>query len=307
MSNSSLVDIKVPAYSGNYSKGRSGKKIKKITLHHMAGVLSASQCGNIFKQVGRLASSNYGIGNDGKIALYVDEENRPYTSSNKANDLEAVTIEISNCERGGQWRVSDVALNRTIDLCVDICKRNDIKKLILKETLTWHSMFVATTCPGPYLLSKMQYIADTVNARLGSNNVVNNTTSRKVGDVVTINGVYTSSTSTNKLSPAVKTGTITKIIPNARNPYLLNNGNIGWVNDGCIVSGQAKPVSNNNVIKAGNKVKVKQGAKSYKGVSLASFVYNTVYDVIEVKGDRAVIGKGKVVTTDINVKDLYNV
>lgn len=62
-------------------------------------------------------------------------------------------------------------------------------------------------------------------------------TGRSVGDVVTINGVYTSSMSTNKLNPAVKTGTITKIVNGANNPYLLNNGNIGWVNEGCIVSG----------------------------------------------------------------------
>ena len=166
MSNSSLVDVKVPAHSGNYQKGRSGKKIKKITIHHMAGILSAEQCGRIFQQAGKKASSNYGIGNDGRIGLYVDEENRAYTSSSRANDLEAVTIEVSNCERNGQWRVSDIALETTIDLCTDICKRNEITKLVVKDSLTYHRMFANTTCPGEYLLSKMQYIADTVNARL---------------------------------------------------------------------------------------------------------------------------------------------
>lgn len=64
----------------------------------------------------------------------------------------------------------------------------------------------------------------------------NNNSSRNVGDVVTINGVYSSSSSTNKLNPAVKSGKITKIIQGARNPYLLNGGDIGWVNDNCIVS-----------------------------------------------------------------------
>lgn len=57
----------------------------------------------------------------------------------------------------------------------------------------------------------------------------------KVGDVVDINGVYTSSTSTEKLQPAITRGTITRIVEGARNPYLLDNGNIGWVNDDCIV------------------------------------------------------------------------
>ena len=71
-------------------------------------------------------------------------------------------------------------------------------------------------------------------------NVINN--NRKVGDVVTINGVYVSSDSTNKLTPAITRGTITRIIEGARNPYLLDNGNIGWINDGCIVNTNTKSI-----------------------------------------------------------------
>lgn len=58
----------------------------------------------------------------------------------------------------------------------------------------------------------------------------------KVGDTVTINGVYVSSTSDTRLTPIKTKGKITKIIEGARNPYLLENGSIGWVNDDCIVS-----------------------------------------------------------------------
>ena len=55
-----------------------------------------------------------------------------------------------------------------------------------------------------------------------------------IGDYVTINGVYVSSDSTEELKPAIDHGKITRIVDN-RNPYLLNDGYIGWVNDGCIV------------------------------------------------------------------------
>ena len=58
----------------------------------------------------------------------------------------------------------------------------------------------------------------------------------KVGDTVTINGVFVSSTSDKKLKPAKSKGKITKVVSGARNPYLLENGNIGWTNDDCIVS-----------------------------------------------------------------------
>lgn len=66
-------------------------------------------------------------------------------------------------------------------------------------------------------------------------------TGRNVGDVVTINGIYTSSSSTQRLNPAKTSGTITRIIPGARNPYLLDGGNLGWVNDSVIIGGGSQP------------------------------------------------------------------
>ena len=49
MGKSSLATISVPAYSGNYTQGRRGNKISKITVHHMAGVMSATQCGALWQ------------------------------------------------------------------------------------------------------------------------------------------------------------------------------------------------------------------------------------------------------------------
>lgn len=166
MSNSSLVQY--TKIAKNYSS-RNGKKISKITIHHMAGCLSVETCGNVFQT--REASSNYGIGTDGRIALYVDEAKRSWASSNRANDEVAVTIEVANSSTGGDWPVSDLCLSRLIELCVDICKRNGIERLNYtgdaSGNLTRHNMFIATTCPGAYLQSKFPYIADEVNKRLG--------------------------------------------------------------------------------------------------------------------------------------------
>lgn len=57
-------------------------------------------------------------------------------------------------------------------------------------------------------------------------------------------------------------------------------------------------------IKVGSKVKVKFGAKTYDGKGLADFVYKTVYDVIQINGNRVVIGRGKAVTAAIKAQDL---
>lgn len=239
MSRSSLVQVDVPAYEGNYTVGRDGRKIEAITIHHMAGKLSAEQCGKIFQQVGRCGSSHYGIGNDGEIALYVDENNTAWTNSNWDSNCKSVTIETSNSEVGGQWLVSDKALNSLIKLVADIAKRNNLGTLVKGKNVTWHSMFTQTTCPGPYLLSKMNYIISEAN-KINTPKPVE--LKYVIGDVVNINGVYVSSDSTEKLVPAIKKGTITRIISGAKNPYLLDNGNIGWVNDDCIVGNQSSLV-----------------------------------------------------------------
>ena len=153
MSISSLATLKVPAYSGNYTKGRFSK-ISEITIHHMSGRLTAQRCGEIFQAVGRGGSSHYGIGYDGQIASYVDEADTAWTNSNWASNCRAVTIETSNSLNAYPWPVSDAALNSLIKLVADIAKRNNLGTLVKGKNLTWHRMYAATDCPGDYLLSK---------------------------------------------------------------------------------------------------------------------------------------------------------
>ena len=163
MSKSNLINITIPANVENYTKGRNNNKIEEITIHHMAGVLTAEQCGKIFQKKGRNASSHYGIGSDGKIASYVDESDIAWTNSNWKSNCKSVTIETSNSENGGTWKVSDNALNSLIKLVADIAKRNNLGILVKQKNVTWHRMFSNTTCPGEYLLSKMDYIIDEAN------------------------------------------------------------------------------------------------------------------------------------------------
>lgn len=177
-SNSKLISY--TRLSPNCTKPRKNT-IKKITIHHMAGNLSIEKCGELFANAKRRASSNYGIGTDGRIGLYVEEKNRSWCSSSAANDNQAITIEVANDEIGGSWHISDKAYASLINLCVDICKRNGIKELIFtgdaSGNLTQHNYFAATACPGEYLKSKFPEIAKEVNKRLKNTiTPVNNST-----------------------------------------------------------------------------------------------------------------------------------
>lgn len=130
----------------------------------MAGVMSADACGRIWQNPSRGGSSNYGIGNDGKIGCYVDENDISWCNSNWESNCRAVTIETSNSASGGDWPVSDAAYNSLIKLVADIAKRNGLGKLVKGQNVTWHSMYAATACPGPYLLARIQDIVDKANA-----------------------------------------------------------------------------------------------------------------------------------------------
>lgn len=167
MSNSNLVNL--VSYSPNHS-GRRQYPITKIAIHHTAGVLTAAGIGSVFKSRNRKASCNYGIGVDNRVVLVVDEVNRAWTTSSSWCDNRAVTIEVSNCQYGGNWLVSDRVLNTLIDLVTDICRRNGIKNCTYTGgkdgVLQMHKWYAQTSCPGPYLASKFTYIAQEVNKRL---------------------------------------------------------------------------------------------------------------------------------------------
>lgn len=174
MSNSPLVSY--TRLSPNRTKPRN-HVIDTVTIHCMAGNMSVETCGELFANAARKASSNYGIGSDGRIALYVDEADRSWCSSSASNDNRAVTIEVANNGGAPDWPVSSAAYESLIKLLADICQRNNIKQLLWRgdksligkvnlQNMTVHRWFAAKACPGEYLYRRHGEIADRVNALL---------------------------------------------------------------------------------------------------------------------------------------------
>lgn len=141
------------------------QKVSKITVHHMAGNLTVEQCGAVFASPSRYASANYGIGTDGRIGCYVEEQNAAWTSSSAWNDNRAITIEVANSSTGGEWPVSDKAWRSLVKLCADVCKRYGIEPTYdgtTSASFTEHRMYAATACPGPYLHTRMSKLVKEV-------------------------------------------------------------------------------------------------------------------------------------------------
>jgi hypothetical protein len=123
------------------------------------------------------ASANYGIGEDGRIVLLVEEKDRSWCSSNAENDNRAITIECAS-DPAAPYAINTKVYKSLIKLCVDICKRNNIKKLLWKgdkslvgqidkQNMTVHRWFANKACPGDYIYNRLGQIADEVNAELG--------------------------------------------------------------------------------------------------------------------------------------------
>lgn len=173
MGNSSLVTY--TALSPNHS-GLRTHTIDRITPHCVVGQISVEALGDIFAPEARRASSNYGIGVDGRVALYVDEANRSWCSSDARNDQRAVTIECAS-DLTDPYAMNPDVYDALVALCADICRRNGKSRLIWipdrtaalnydlepdEMLLTVHRWFAAKSCPGDWLFNRLGDLANAV-------------------------------------------------------------------------------------------------------------------------------------------------
>ena len=165
--------------SPNHS-GQRTMPIDRITPHCIVGYATAEGLGDWFMNTGIQASSNYGIDKDGRVGMYVEEKNRSWCSSSNANDQRAVTIECAS-DTKEPYSFPDITYQTLIRLCIDICKRNGKKKLLWlgdkdktlayspktdEMVLTVHRWFANKSCPGNWLMARMDDLAAKVTAGL---------------------------------------------------------------------------------------------------------------------------------------------
>lgn len=299
MSNSPLVDY--TRISPNKNSPRN-HKIDTITIHCVVGQCTVETLGNIFAPTSRQASSNYGVGTDGKIGMYVEEKDRSWCSSNAANDNRAVTIEVAS-DTKHPYAVNDRAFAALLDLVTDICKRNGIKKLVWSTkkadrvnhkngcNMTVHRDYANKSCPGDYLYNRHGEIAAEVNRRLG---VADTAPDAGAAQGVT---VYTVKKGDTLYQIAAKYGTTYQAIA-AYNG--IKNPNAIRVGQKIKIPASTAPAA----LKKGDRVKV-LNAVTYDGKPFRTY-YDT-YDVIQVSGARVVIGIGATVTAAVNAANLRKV
>lgn len=326
MSNSALVDY--TKISPNRTSPRKNK-IDTITIHCVVGQCSVETLGNIFAPTSRQASSNYGVGVDGRIGMYVEEKDRSWCSSNAANDNRAITIEVAS-DTTHPYAVNDKAYAALLDLVTDICRRNGIKKLVWSTNknervnhlngcnMTVHRDYANKSCPGDYLYERHGAIAAEVNKRLGASAAEQETPSSGTDTLYKVQtGAFKQKSNAQALEKKLKTAGFDTYVVNTGGYYKVQVGafskkanaeamlaklKAAGYSDAFITTGSGGTAAAS--VKVGSKVRLKQGAKTYDGKSLASFVYNRDHVVKEISGDRAVITYGGVVVAAVKLSDL---
>lgn len=274
-----------------------------------------------FAPVERQASSNYGIGLDGKVALYVDEGNRSWCTSSNANDQRAVTIECAS-DTTEPYAFKDVVYNRLIDLCEDICKRNGKTKLLWfgdkdktlnyspaadEMVLTVHRWFANKSCPGNWMYARMGDLAAKVTSRLGGGSQQPSGTLYRVQT-----GAYKQKANADAQLAKVKAAGFDTYMVQAGGYYKIQVGAYskkanadamaaklkaaGF--DTYITTEQGKAVSSSGSAAAslavGDKVKLASNAPVYgSSTKFSSWVYSSTLYVREISGNRIVISTQK--------------
>lgn len=324
MSNSKLVDY--TRISPNKTSPRN-HVIDTITIHCIVGQWTARQGCDYFATTDRECSANYVVGKDGSIGLSVEEKDRSWCSSSASNDNRAVTIEVAS-DTTHPYAVTDKAYAALLDLVTDICRRNGIKKLlwkgdksligqVAKQNMTVHRWFANKACPGDYLYSRHSAIAAEVNKRLGASTAEPETPSSGAGTLYKVQtGAFKQKSNAQALEKKLKAAGFDTYIVNTGGYYKVQVGAFSkkanaeatlaklkkaGYSDAFITTGSGSAAAS---VKVGSKVRLKQGAKTYDGKSLASFVYNRDHIVKEISGDRAVITYGGVVVAAVKLSDL---
>ena len=326
MSNSALVNY--TKISPNRTSPRKNK-IDTITIHCVVGQCSVETLGAIFAPSSRQASSNYGVVYDGRFGMYCEEKDRSWCSSSAANDNRAITIEVAS-DTTEPYAVNDKAYAALLDLVTDICRRNGIKKLVWSTkknervnhlngcNLTVHRDYANKSCPGNYLYERQGAIAAEVNKRLGASAAEPETPSSGTGTLYKVQtGAFKQKSNAQTLEKKLKAAGFDTYVVNTGGYYKVQVGafskkanaeamlaklKAAGYSDAFITTGSGGTAAAS--VKVGSKVRLKQGAKTYDGKSLASFVYNRDHVVKEISGDRVVITYGGVVVAAVKLSDL---
>ena len=154
-----------------FGGSRGGKRIEGSVLHHGAGTDVLDYVANANS---RDSHPTYHVNRRGVVTGIVHPDRRPFSTGHSVDGV-AITFEMDNSEVGGSWPVSDETLSAAIDVCVDHARQAGLKRFARNTPgsdqpgvffVAWHSQYSSTACPGPHVLSRIDWFIAECQRRL---------------------------------------------------------------------------------------------------------------------------------------------
>ena len=279
----------------HYTKGRSGRDIDFVVVHYNAGNLTINGCWQVWQT--RVASAHYQVEDDGTIGQLVWDSNTAWHASNWDANCRSIGIEHANRLNG---TITEETLDNGAHLVAAICKHFGLGRPQWLKNVYPHNYFAATSCPGQIYGSQAdEYMArcqQWYDAMTGAGDepakkpskpskpTTGGKTVSELADEVMAGKWGNDPQRTKKLEAAGYDAEAVQAEVNRR--YGVGDKETTNEASGTIV--------------VGSKVKV-TSPYDVNGTHLA---VSGTYDVLEVKGNRIVIGRGGVVTAAVPRKNL---
>lgn len=128
----------------HYTKGRQGRAIDKIVLHHNAGNLSVRGCFETWQT--RQASAHYQVQSGGIIGQLVWDGDTAWHAGNWEANLTSIGIEHADVS-SSPWRISQACLENGAHLVAALCVYYKLGRPEWGKNVYGHSHFSPTECP----------------------------------------------------------------------------------------------------------------------------------------------------------------
>lgn len=282
--------------SKHFTKGRGGHKVNKVIVHYNAGNLTVEGCYSVWQT--REASAHYQVEDGGRIGQLVWDSDTAWHAGNWGANQTSIGVEHANRADG---TISETCLDNGAHLVAAICVYFGLGRPEWLKNVFPHKHFAATSCPGQiYGSQKDAYIQ---RAQQWYDSMTGSGSAPSTGGV---SGSSSDSTSAKKTVSQLADEVIAGKWGN--DPQRSQSLTAAGYDAAAVQAevnrrygiGTSSSSSGSSRIVVGSKVRV-TNPYDENGTHLA---VSGTYDVIQVNGDRIVIGKGSAVTAAVPRKNL---
>lgn len=140
-----VITNKTKLMQKHFTPGRGGRKIRYITRHHTAGILTTDQVWDVWQM--RAASAHYIVETNGQTGQLVWDRDTAWSNGNQQSNQESITIEHSNNGGSPDWPISNATIIGGARLAAALCRFYGLGRPQFGKNIRDHREFYGTSCP----------------------------------------------------------------------------------------------------------------------------------------------------------------